>query len=231
MIEEHNDGADESENCPFCGSSNSCEHLLLFVDLTFRTAEGGRLYDAFARRWGSISGEEDDDFDEVEAFDDLLDEVDSLADASCTKVREGGPGMTSEYGAYYCSSSERVTEAVQAFSDAADTLEVNDGSWESSEPVSEYPPSDATPSSSGEQRPRRRAVLVIVTDWPGGTMAFKFGSAMKAALQVQSEDIKLVQMGPERIFRAETDADERSFFEALSKSGVSYSGRVHFIEL
>jgi hypothetical protein len=164
-------------------------------------------------------------------FDDLLDEVDSLADASCTKVREGGPGMTSEYGAYYCSSSERVTEAVQAFSDAADTLEVNDGSWESSEPVSEYPPSDATPSSSGEQRPRRRAVLVIVTDWPGGTMAFKFGSAMKAALQVQSEDIKLVQMGPERIFRAETDADERSFFEALSKSGVSYSGRVHFIEL
>jgi hypothetical protein len=54
---------------------------------------------------------------------------------------------------------------------------------------------------------------------------------MKAALQVQSEDIKLVQMGPERIFRAETDADERSFFEALSKSGVSYSGRVHFIEL
>lgn len=236
MIEEHDDGTEDSENCPFCGSTTSCDHLLLFVDLTFRNAEGGRLYSAFGRRWATISGEEDDNFDEAEAFDELLDEVDSLADSSCSYVHQGGPGMTSGYCAYYCSSNERVAAAVQTFSDIAETPEMVEeeeyaASWEASKPASGHASSETDPPPTDEQRARRRAVLVIVTDWPGGTMAFKFGSAMRGALQVQSDDIKLVQMGPERIFRAETDTDERSFFEALSASGVSYSGRVLFVEL
>ena len=236
MFEEQDDGTEESKKCPFCGFMDNCEHLLLFVDLTFRNAEGGRLYSAFGRRWGTIAGDEDDDFDEAEAFDELLNEVDSLADSSCSYVREGGPSMTSEYCAYYCSSIDRVASAVQKFPDIEETPEkvVEEeyaSSGEASKPASGHASRKTDPPQTDEQRARRRAVLVIVTDWPYGTMAFKFGTAMRGALHVQSDDIKLVQMGPERIFRAETETDENSFFEALSASGVSYSGRVLFVEL
>lgn len=232
MVDEHDDGTEDSENCPFCGSTASCEHLLLFVDLTFRNAEGGRLYSAFGRRWATISGEEDDNFDEAEAFDELLDEVDSFADSSCSYVHQGGPGMTSEYCAYYCASNERVTAAIQTFSNIAATQEmVEEEGCEPPKPVSGHSSCETAVYPTDEQQARRRAVLVVVTDWPGGTMAFKFGYAMKAALQAQSDDIELVQKAPERIFRAWTDVDEKSFFESLSNNGVTYSGRVLFIEL
>ncbi len=39
---------------------------------------------------------------------------------------------------------------------------------------------DTPQTSQGKEKPRR-AVLVIVTEWPSGTMAIKFGSAMKRA--------------------------------------------------
>jgi hypothetical protein len=54
---------------------------------------------------------------------------------------------------------------------------------------------------TGKSEKRPRAVLLIVTQWPSGTMAMKFGSAMKSALRVAGEEMILVQMEPERIFR------------------------------
>jgi hypothetical protein len=107
---------DQAPNCPFCGSQDSCEHLLLLVDQTFRTAEGGAMFAAFNTRWSEICEAGGDDFDEREPFEQLLDEVDSLAEASQEYDFEGGPGMSSTYVAYYIESPERVQTAAQNFS-------------------------------------------------------------------------------------------------------------------
>lgn len=81
------------------------------------------------------------------------------------------------------------------------------------------------------QDTKKRAVLLIVTKWPGGTMAFKFGHAMRRALRSSVEDLKLVQAKPERIFRIETDVCEVEFRNAMAESNVSSSGRVLFVEM
>lgn len=101
--------------CPFCASPDRCEHLLLLVDFTFGTSEGGPLFEAFGDRWRTISDQENDDFDESATFNELLEEVDSLSDDSLSYVIEGGPGMTSAYREYFCSSKERVQVAVARF--------------------------------------------------------------------------------------------------------------------
>ena len=77
----------------------------------------------------------------------------------------------------------------------------------------------------------KRDVLLIVTKWPGGTMAFKFGHAIRRALRSSVEDLKLVQEKPERIFRIETDVSEVEFRNAMAESDVSSSGRVLFVEM
>jgi hypothetical protein len=77
----------------------------------------------------------------------------------------------------------------------------------------------------------RRTVLIVVTDWPGGTMAFKFGSALQTALRVSKDKITLVQMAPERIFRVETDVSEAEFRERMKELGVSSVGTTLFIEI
>ena len=103
--------------CPFCGSNDDCPHLLLYVDTTFRTAEGGILYESFNERWGDIqaAGEEDSNFDETSQFNDLLEVVDGLANATQEYEFEGGPGMSSDYVAYYVSSESKCEEALQRF--------------------------------------------------------------------------------------------------------------------
>lgn len=78
---------------------------------------------------------------------------------------------------------------------------------------------------------RVRAVLVVVKEWPSGTMAFDFGSALKTALRAKKEDIKLIQLSPERIFRVLTKTTERQFRQALAKKDLSVGGRILFIEL
>lgn len=78
---------------------------------------------------------------------------------------------------------------------------------------------------------KRRAVLVIVTEWPGGTMAMKFGGAMQSALVADKKHMTLVQMEPERIFRVETAVTEDEFRKALKKYDVGCPGRVIFVEL
>jgi hypothetical protein len=89
---------------------------------------------------------------------------------------------------------------------------------------------DIPKTSQGKEKPGR-AVLVIVTEWPSGTMAMKFGSAMKRALRLTEDEMHVVQMSPEQIFRTMTDVTEGEFREAMSKSDVSCPGRVLFVEL
>ena len=356
----------EQAACPFCSSTRGCEHLLLLLDLTFRTAEGGDLLDAFRDRWSRISDRAEGDFDELGVFEGQLREVESLADASLEYVFEGGPGNSCEYAMYFCSSKERVVAAVKKFeadlakyediagdhcpfcqafnspaaADAcehyvgskwdgaiidldvdlrnlqwawqracdevqskvldtefgrlvADSLGIGDqrqrlidlvdceadfrdlleavgiragsgwqtkgmlgGSGHNLYVVERQPLEDATTfyesiwqqaqkpeadalaespdSSVGEIRnvgKQKRAVLVIVTKWPDGTMAIKLGHVLKGALGATGDDVKLVQVGPERIFRAETNVSEAEFRDAMKRRDVSCSGRVLFVEM
>jgi hypothetical protein len=109
------DSKDCKGTCPFCGSTGDCSHLLLVVDKTFRMAEGGTLMHAFNARWSAFLEEADDDFDEREAFEELLDEVDSLSDAMTEHDQEGGPGMSSTYAGYFAKSQARAKDAMASF--------------------------------------------------------------------------------------------------------------------
>lgn len=81
------------------------------------------------------------------------------------------------------------------------------------------------------QARKKRPVLIVVEKWPHGTMAFKFGSALMSALGQRQAEATLVQLGPERIFRVETDVPEAEFRLALKTRDVSYGGRIHFSAL
>lgn len=82
-----------------------------------------------------------------------------------------------------------------------------------------------------DAKSKRRAVLIVVTDWPSGTMAFKFGSVMQTALKVSKDKKKLVQMVPERIFRVETEVSETEFRNTMKSRGVASGGNILFIEI
>ena len=77
---------------------------------------------------------------------------------------------------------------------------------------------------------KKRPVRIVVEKWPDGTMAFKFGSALMSALGKRRDEATLVQLGPERIFRVETDVSEAEFRSALKTKDVSYHGYIHFTE-
>ena len=76
------DGPSNTRARPYRGSPDSCEHLLFDVELTFRTAEGGELWERLNSRWSEIVEQSGRDFDEAAAFDELLADVDSLKDFS-----------------------------------------------------------------------------------------------------------------------------------------------------
>ena len=78
---------------------------------------------------------------------------------------------------------------------------------------------------------QKRPVLIAVEKWPHGTMAFKFGSALMSALGQHRDEATLVQLGPERVLRIETDVSEAEFHSALKTKDVSYHGHIHFSEL
>ena len=77
---------------------------------------------------------------------------------------------------------------------------------------------------------KKRPVLIVVEKWPHGTMASKFGSALMSALGQHRDEPNLVQFGPERIFRVETNVSEAEFRSALKTKDVSYHGYIHFTE-
>lgn len=77
---------------------------------------------------------------------------------------------------------------------------------------------------------KKRPVRIVVEKWPHGTMAFKFGSALMSALEQRRDEATLLQLGPERIFRVDTNVSEAEFRSALKTRHVSYGGRIHFSE-
>lgn len=85
--------------------------------------------------------------------------------------------------------------------------------------------------SKFRQRREKRPVLIVVEKWPHGTMAFKFGSALMSALGQHQAEATMIQRGPERIFRIETDVSEGEFRLAMNKKDVSCHGHIRFSEL
>jgi hypothetical protein len=107
----------DSAQCPYCVSESDCEHLLLCVDTTFRTASGGKLYEAFddTLTLRALAHEDDPDFDEAAEFDALLEAVDDLAGGTCEYVIEGMPGMTSAYISFYVATEKKMASACSLF--------------------------------------------------------------------------------------------------------------------
>jgi hypothetical protein len=54
---------------------------------------------------------------------------------------------------------------------------------------------------------------------------------MKASLGATEEELTLVQMGPERIFRVETKVREADFRKAMASYNVASGGTILFIEI
>jgi hypothetical protein len=102
--------------CPYCGSSDDCPHLLLFVDKTFRAAVGGSLMDAFNEHWFEICEAGGDDFDEREPLDYLLDQVHGLADDFNEYDVDGGPGSFCEYAVYFSETENSKIATLRLFS-------------------------------------------------------------------------------------------------------------------
>lgn len=114
--EGEDDESDGEVHCPYCDTTDNCDHLLLMVDKTFRHAEGGVLYDVFNSRWAQILEDADDpNFDEREPFDELLEEVDALSDAEESASPDSAPGMSSTYSFYFCSSKRKAQAALKKF--------------------------------------------------------------------------------------------------------------------
>jgi len=104
--------------CPYCRDINNCEHLLLFVDITFRNAEGGELSELFNSLWWSISEESETnpDFNEAESFHLLLQEVGDLSDDELDwDGFDTAPGMSSAFQIFWCKDGAKIKEAINKF--------------------------------------------------------------------------------------------------------------------
>ncbi len=85
-------------------------------------------------------------------------------------------------------------------------------------------------SNAMKNRPRTTK-YIIVTNWPGGTMAFKFGNALIDSLYVSKNETILVQFSPERIFRTTSQVTEQEFRETLSMHyNASHYGKIFFVD-
>lgn len=67
----------------------------------------------------------------------------------------------------------------------------------------------------------KRFVILIVRNWPDGTMAFKLGSALLNALNVKQDEISVLQASPERIFKVNTSVSEDAFRSYLRERSFS----------
>ncbi|MDD4573527.1 MAG: hypothetical protein PHR69_04860, partial [Sphaerochaeta sp.] len=110
-------------------------------------------------------------------------------------------------GKYFVINEER-TQIVDSENDAFEIAGiVDEPSYNSilDKESSVHLPITKTTPPSKKAKQNRKAVLIVVTKWPDGTMAVKFGYALRNALNVPKEKMTLLQMAPERIFRVETD--------------------------
>jgi len=181
--------------------------------------------------------------------------IDSLLDAGADElpgsiVEEGGPGQSSSLNLLYSPEPEVLIRSVEeplqrlfrVMERSAADKEAESFEHEPSDQTSD-PETNAMLNPFVEKTPRaktaapkrtrvtRRPVLIVVTDWPDGTMAFKFGGAMQASLDSSESDMQLLQMTPERIFRVETTVSETEFRETMEFKDVASGGRILFIEI
>jgi hypothetical protein len=72
--------------------------------------------EVFNRRWEALNADIQvtPDFDERDAFDGLLQEANSLADAEIDAVNDSSPRMSSTYTVYYVLSPETAKLALQS---------------------------------------------------------------------------------------------------------------------
>ena len=63
----------------------------------------------------------------------------------------------------------------------------------------------------------KKVVLIVVPNWPDGTMSHTLGQVIKKSLDYDTDTIRLLQFAPERIFRIETEVTEEEFRLNLSK--------------
>ena len=108
------DGGDQAaaSACPYCSSTERCPHLLLLVDKTFCHADGGPLMEWFNTRWDCLCEDVADgaDFDESEALNVLLSEIEACADDATEYEHEGSPGGSSNYVIFFGESADKVRE-------------------------------------------------------------------------------------------------------------------------
>ena len=108
---------DDEVRCPYCHTTQDCEHFLLLVDTAERVAKGGTLRGTFNARLNRLlaEGEDDPKFGERHVFQDLLVDVEALADEQIESDFEGGPGQSTDYVFFFCSTRRRTDEAVKSF--------------------------------------------------------------------------------------------------------------------
>lgn len=126
--------------CPLCEEEDSCDHLLLLVDRTFQTVDGGVLYEDIARVssrfWEMLEAESPEesvvatfqsaglDFDEwrsaveQQEFDSMFlefvrDVVESHADAESEYELDGSPGQSSAYLAYWSENASQSRDRIR----------------------------------------------------------------------------------------------------------------------
>lgn len=126
------------------------------------------------------------------------------------------------------------TKIVELKADALEIAGIRDESFDHMLPTQEHQTNPLVPEKSRatmEARGKRKAVLIVVINWPSGTMALKFGSMMQTALNVSKDKMDLLQMAPERIFRVETEVSEAEFRDAMKSRGMPSGDNVLFIEI
>jgi hypothetical protein len=159
-------------------------------------------------------------------------------------VEQEGPGQSSALTLLYAKHPDRVIHQVEKTLDdlrakfkAHGIADIDDDEVSSADFTHQAEPTTCSAVSAKifsvlkPSKDSRRPVLIVVTKWPSGTMAFKFGGAMKASLGATEEELTLVQMGPERIFRVETKVREADFRKAMASYNVASGGTILFIEI
>lgn len=165
-------------------------------------------------------------------------------------IEEGGPGQSSAITLLYALEPDRLIGKIEeslerqcfgAKSKSGDTEAKAHGNDRSDKVLTRQPHSSLSSAlhkvdyvnkaPPKRRRVKRRSVLIVITKWPGGTMAFKFGMAMAAALDVSTGDLILLQVAPQRIYRVETTVSEAEFREAMAFRDVECPGKVLFVEI
>jgi len=93
-----------SKDCPYCQKhvGEDCEHLLAYLDLTFRQFLAGRAEELFG---GVYEGEEDEFDERFDSFDEACCES---ADHSENCDVEGGPGDSCEESIHWAKNAAQA---------------------------------------------------------------------------------------------------------------------------